>query len=101
MLDLTCLAYQPISCDRSVHRKRRVPFALSQRKSAYPARTRELDEDEDDKPLVRPPSSTVFEDEDYQPLVQPASRKEMVEEVNRPHNAEVPSVRRRTGPGVW
>ena len=79
VLDLTSLAYQPKSCERSTHPKRHVS-ALSEQKSAYPAHTRELDEDEDDKPLVRPDRPTVSEDEDDQPLVQNASRKELVEE---------------------
>ena len=48
-----------------------------QRKLAYPARNQELDDDEDDKPLVRPGSTTVSEeaDEDDKPLVQLASRE--------------------------
>ena len=40
-------------------------FAMSERRPAYPARTHDMHEDED---------------EDDQPLVQPASRKEPVEE---------------------
>ena len=80
MLDLTGLAYQPTLRDRSAGTKRHVTFALSQQKSAHPAHTQELDEDEDDKPLVRPDRTADSEDEDDQPLVQPASRKELVEE---------------------
>ena len=49
-------------------------------KSAYPARTRELDEDEDDECLLRPDRTAVSEDKDDKPLVQLASRKEPVEE---------------------
>ena len=49
-------------------------------KSAYPAYTRESDEDDDDKPFVCPDATAVSEDEDDQPLVQPASRKEPVKE---------------------
>ena len=55
-------------------------IALSEQKSAYPAHTRELDEDEDDEPLVCPDRTTLSEDEDDQPLVQPGSRKEPVKE---------------------
>ena len=55
-------------------------FALSDRKSAYPAHIRELDEDEDDKPFVRSDGYADSEDEDDIPLVQPTSRKEPVEE---------------------
>ena len=38
---------------------------------AYPARVQELDDDTDDKPLVRPDSTTVSEkeDEDDKPMV--------------------------------
>ena len=79
VLDLTRLAYQPQSCERSTHPKRHVS-ALSEQKSAYLAHTRELDEDGDDKRLVRPDRPTVSADEDDQPLVQPAWRKELVEE---------------------
>ena len=45
-------------------RRNILTFALAQQKSAYPAHTQELDDDEDDKPLVRPDGSTVSEDED-------------------------------------
>ena len=54
VLDLTSLANQPNSRERSARPKKHVTFALSEQKSAYPAHTRELDEDEDDRPLVRP-----------------------------------------------
>ena len=50
VLDLTSLAFQPKSRERSPHPKRHVTFALSEQKSAYPAHTRELDEDDADKP---------------------------------------------------
>ena len=40
VLDLTGLTYQPKSRERSAHPKRRVTFALSEQKSAYPAHTR-------------------------------------------------------------
>ena len=90
------LAYQPNSCERSTHPKRHVS-ALPEQKSAYPAHTRELDEDEDDEPLVRPDRPTVSEDEDDQPLVQTASKKELVEEKRESTKARrVPTpVRRR------
>ena len=58
VLDLTHLAYQPTtkSREQSGHPKRRVTFAMSERKTAYPAHAPDMheDEDEDDKPLVRP-----------------------------------------------
>ena len=37
----------------------------------YPDHSPELDEDDDDKPLVRPDHACVSEDEDDEPLVQP------------------------------
>ena len=76
---------------------------LYQAKSAYPAHTRELDEDEDDKPLVCPDRIAVSEDEDDKPLVQPTSRKEIVEEKRESvEKSKVPAqVRRRKGPPVW
>ena len=77
VLDLTSLAYQPKSRERSAHPKRHVTFALSEQKSAYPAHTRDLDEDDDDKPLVCPESVTPSEDEDDEPLVRPSSRTEL------------------------
>ena len=95
------LAYQPKSCERSTHPKRHVS-ALSEQKSAYPAHTRELDEDEDDKPLVRPDRPTVSADEDDKPLVQTASRKELVEEKREStaHRRVPALVRRGKGPPV-
>ena len=48
-------------------------------KSAYPAHAQKLNDDEDDKPLVRLDRNTVFKGEDDKPLVQPASRSETVE----------------------
>ena len=75
VLDLTRLLYQSKSRERSARPTKHVTFALAQRKSAYPARAQELDDDEDDKPLVRPDRTTVSqeEDEDDKPLVQSAS----------------------------
>ena len=80
MLDLTSLAYQPKSRERSAHPKRHVTSALSEQKLAYPADTRELDEDEVDKPRVRPDRIAISEKKDDKLLVQPTSRKEPVEE---------------------
>ena len=101
VLDLTSLAYQPQSCERSSHPKRHVS-ALSEQKSAYLAHTRELDEDEDDKRLVRPDRPTVSADEDDKPLVQTASRKELVEEKREStaHRRVPALVRRGKGPPV-
>ena len=75
VLDLTSRAYQPKSRERSAHLKRHVTFALSEQKSAYPVHTRELDEDEDDKPFVCPDRIAISEDEDDEPLVQPHQKK--------------------------
>ena len=77
-------------------------FALTDIKSVYPARTPELDENDDDKPLVRPDRTSVSEDEDDKHLVQPASRKEPVKE-RRESAAEssVATLLRRKGPPVW
>ena len=80
MLDLTSLAYQPKSRERSARRTKHVTLALSQRRSAYAAHTRELDEDEDEQPLVRSDGKADSEDEDDKPLVQLTSRKEPVED---------------------
>ena len=60
---LTSLAYQRKSRERSACPTKHVTFALSQRKSAYPARAQDLDDDEDDKPFVRPDRTTVSEEE--------------------------------------
>ena len=59
VLDLIGLAYQPKSRERSARSTKHVTFALSQRKSAYPARAQELDDEEDDNSLVRPHITTV------------------------------------------
>ena len=56
VLDFTSAAYQPKSRERSARPRKHVTFALSQRKSAYPARVQKLDDDEDDKPSVQPTS---------------------------------------------
>ena len=78
VLDWRSLAYQPKSSEQSPHPKRHVTFALSEQKSANPAHARELDEDDDDKPRVRPNRSIVSEDEDDEPLVRPSSRTELL-----------------------
>ena len=72
-MDLTSLAYQPKSREPSARPTKHVPIALSQRKSAFPARVQKLDDDEDDKTLFRPDCTTVSdeEDEDEKLLVQP------------------------------
>ena len=56
VLDLTSVPYQPKSRERSARPRKHLTFALSQRKSAYPARVQKLDDDEDDKPSVQPTS---------------------------------------------
>ena len=84
VLDLTSLAYQPKSRERSARPKKHVTFALSKQKSAYPAHARELDEDEDDKPLV-----------------QLASREEPVERESAAERRVPAQLRRRKGPPVW
>ena len=68
-LDLTSLAYQPKLSELSTHPKKHVTFAPSEQRSAYPAHTRELDEDEDDQPLVRSDRTGDSENEDDKPLV--------------------------------
>ena len=99
MLDLMSLAYQPKSRERSARPPKHATFALSQKKSAYPAHSQELDDDEDDKPLVRPDGTIVSEeDEGDKLLVQPTSV------LNRESSAKrgVPlPVRSRKGPPVW
>ena len=103
VLDLTSLAYQPKSRERSAHPKRHVTFALSEKKSAYPAHTTERDEDEDDKPLVCPDRTAVSEDEGDKPLAQPSSKKELVEG-KRESAAErsIPTpLQRRKRPPAW
>ena len=84
VLDLTNLAYQPTTKSREQpgHSKRHVTFAMSERKTAYPAHAPDIheDEDEDDKPHVRPASrkelaearrDPATDDEDLLPLVHP------------------------------
>ena len=99
-LDLTSLAYQPKSRERSSRPAKHVTFALSQRRSMYPARVQKLDDDEDDRPLVGSDPSTFSdeEDEDDKLLVQsPSARKRESSAIRR-----VPTtLRRRNGPPVW
>ena len=86
VLDLTNLAYQPTTKSREqpVHPKRHVTFAMSEQRPAYPVHAPDMheDEDEDDKPLVRPASRKEpanekrdldTDDEDLLPLVPPAA----------------------------
>ena len=86
----------------SVHPKRHVTFAPAEQKPSYPAHTPELDEDEDDDPLVRPDRTTVSEDEDDKLLMQPTSRKEPVKEYREsPAERSVPAqLRGRKGPPI-
>ena len=53
VLDLTSLACQPNSRERSARPTKHVSFALLQPKLAYPAHLQELGDDKDDKPLFR------------------------------------------------
>ena len=102
VLDLTSLAYQPKSRERSARPTKHVTLAESQKKSGYPARPQELDDDEDDKPVVHSDRTTVSEggDEDDKPLVQPASKeKAMKRESSAIRRVPTPS-RRRKGPPV-
>ena len=55
VLDLTSLACQPKSRDRHL------TFAPSEQKSAYPAHTRDLDEDEDDEPFNSVPNCSSYQ----------------------------------------
>ena len=102
-LVLTSLAYQPKSRERSDRLTKHVTFALSQRKSAYPARAQELDDDEDDKPLVRPDRTTVSEkeEEDDNPQVQPASKEKVLKRESSAIRRVPTPLRRRKGPPVW
>ena len=56
MLDLTSLAHHRKSREQSARMKKHVIFCPIGAKSAYPVHTRELDEDKDDTPLVKPSS---------------------------------------------
>ena len=57
-----------------------VTFALTDKNSVYPVHSPEIEEDDDEKPLVRSDRAADSEDEDDKPLVQPSSRKEPVKE---------------------
>ena len=88
--------------ERSARPTKHVTFALSQQKSAYPARAQELDDDEDHKLLGRPDRTAVSEDEDEDeddnPPVQPVSALKRESSAIR----RVPTpLRRRKGPPVW
>ena len=98
VLDLTSLTYQPTtkSSNRSGYPKKHVIFAMSERKPAHALDMHE-DEDEDDKPLVRPTTrkepleegrDQAIDDEDLAPLVP-----------SRP--PETAQRQKRKGPPVW
>ena len=103
VLDLTSLAYQQKSPERSARPTKHVTFALSQQESACPAHTQELDDDEDDKPLVGPDHTTVSgdEDEDNKPLVQPASKEKPLKRESSATRRVPTPLRRGKGPPVW
>ena len=103
MLDLASLSYRPKSRERSARPTKHVTFDLSQRKSAYPARTQELDDDEDDKPFVRPDRTTVSEQEveDDKSVVQPASKEKVLKRESSSIRRTPTPLRRRKGPPVW
>ena len=63
-LDLTSLAYQPKSRERSARPTKHVTSAFAQRESAYQARVQKLDDDENGRALVGPDHTTVSEEED-------------------------------------
>ena len=101
VLDLTSLAYQPKSRERSARPTKHVTFALMPQKSAYTARSQEMDDDEDDKPFFRSDPTTVSEDEDDKPVVQPASRSESVKREPAAIRGVPTPLRRRKGPPIW
>ena len=102
VLDLTSLACQPKLRERSARPTKHVTTSQSLQKSAYPALPQELDDDEDDKPLVRPDRTTVSEDEDEdKPLVQPAPKGEPLKRESSATRRVPTLVRRRKGPPVW
>ena len=103
VLDLTSLAHQPKSRERSARPTKHETFAPSQRKSAHPARAQELEDDEDDKPLGRPDRTTVSaeEDEDDKPLVQPASREKAPKRESSAVRRVPTPLRRRKGLPFW
>ena len=68
----------------------------------YPVHSPEHDEDDDNKPLVRPDRASVPEDEDDKPLVQPKSRTELIKEKGElVAERSMPTRLRRIGPPVW
>ena len=77
VLDLTSPAYQPTtkSRERPGHPRRHAIFAMSKRKTAYPAHALDMHEDEDDGLLAPQDHIGVSDDGDDQPLVQPAPTK--------------------------
>ena len=89
VLDLASLADQPKSRERSARHTKHEISALSQRKSAYLARAQELDDEEDDRLLVRPNRTSGSEEEDKgdRPLMISASKKKR-RSVNLPQYAE-------------
>ena len=104
VLDLTSLTYQPTtkSSNRPGHPKTHVALAMSERNPANPAHTPDMheDEDEDDKPLVRPASrkepleegrDQAIDDEDLAPLV-PSIPSRSLEAAQR---------QKKNGPPVW
>ena len=103
VLDLPSLTYQPTtnSRNRSGDPKKHVIFAMSERKTACPAQAPDMheDEDEDDKPLVRPTRrkepleegrDQAIDDEDLAPLIPP-----------RPSRPPETAQRQKRGPPTW
>ena len=94
--DLTSLTYQPTtkSSGRSGHPKRHVIFAMSERNPAYPAHALDMheNEDEDDKPLVRP---TTRKEPLEEGRDQAIDDEDLAPDLLRPH-----SDRRKRGPPV-
>ena len=101
VLDLTSVAFQPKSRERSARPTKHVTFVFMPHRSAYPAHLQELDDDEDDEPLVRSSNTTVSEDEDDKLLVQPAPRSETVRRESAAICRVPTPLRRRKGPPVW
>ena len=116
VLDMTSLAYQPttMSRERCGHPRRHVNFAMSERKTAYPAHAQDMYEDEDERPIAQRDHTVVSDDGDGQPLVQSAPKKEPAKEMRDPATDDgdlaplVPPrppsavpVRRRKRPPVW